>query len=252
MQPRAALLLLALALCAQSPPDLTGVWRANLAKSTIPGQAPTDFLVIITQKDSAITVKRLFVRPPANAKNEATYDPSVAQTTNWILGNPTKSHAAWQGSTLRIESSYTFAGSLSSYQDDWTLAPDGSLSNIHTQAPNPVVRVVFERQPAEAAAEFDKPEKTAHEAYQNVQALNVPASSLLPIMNTYCRSLGVACNHSHVNGQWEKDDKPAKATARKMIAMTRALNQQNFSPRVGVSCYTCHRASPQPALVPPE
>jgi hypothetical protein len=252
MKPRAVLLLLALPFYAQSPPDLTGVWRANLAKSTIPGAAPTDFLVIITQKASAITVKTLIVRAPANTKNEATYDPSVAQTSNWIRGNPTKSHAAWQGSTLHIESSFTFAGSLNSYQDDWSLAPDGTLSSIHTQAPAPVTKVIFEKQPAEAAAEFDKPEKTAREAYQNVQALSVPASSLLSIMNTYCLSLGVACNHCHINGQWEKDDKPAKATARKMIVMTRALNQQNFSPRVGVSCYTCHRASPKPALIPPE
>src|SRR5260370_29611911 len=100
------LLLLALPLCAQTPPDLTGVWRANLAKSTIPGAAPTDYLVIITQKDAAITVKTLIVRTPANARNVAIYNPSVAQTSNWIRGNPTKSHAAWEGSTLRIASSY--------------------------------------------------------------------------------------------------------------------------------------------------
>jgi len=252
MTNRAALLLLALPLMAQTPPDLTGVWRANLAKSAIPGPAPADYLVIITQKGSVLTIKTLIVRTPANTKNTATYDPSVANTSNWIRGNPTKSHARWEGSTLKIASSYTFAGALQSYDDEWTLSPDGTLSNIHAQAPAPVGRVIFEKQPPEAAADFDKPEKPAREAYQNVQALNVPASSVLPIMNTYCLSLGVACNHCHINGQWAKDDVPAKATARKMIAMTRTLNQDNFAPRVGVSCYTCHRGSPKPLLIPAE
>jgi len=37
-----------------------------------------------------------------------------------------------------------------------------------------------------------------------------------------------------------------------MIAMTRTLNQDNFTPRVGVSCYTCHRGNPKPLLIPPE
>src|SRR5579864_5479592 len=204
----AALLLLALPLLAQAPPDLTGVWRANLAKIAIPGPAPTDYLVIITQKGSALTIKTLIVRTPANTKNTAIYDPSIAQTSNWIRGNPTKSHAAWEGSRLKIASSYTFAGALQSYQDEWALSSDGTLSNIHTQAPAPVTKVIFEKQPQEAAAGFDKPEKTARDAYQNVQALGVPASSLLSIMNTYCLSLGVACNHCHINGQWAKDDVP--------------------------------------------
>ena len=135
MTHRAILVLLALPLFAQTPPDLTGVWRAKL----------TDYLVIITQKGSAITVKTLIVRTPANTRNEATYDPSVAQTSNWIRGNPTKSHAAWEGSTLKIASSYTFAGALQSYQDEWTLAPDGTLSLVHTQAPAPVTKVIFEK-----------------------------------------------------------------------------------------------------------
>ncbi|HYL76739.1 MAG TPA: photosynthetic reaction center cytochrome c subunit family protein [Bryobacteraceae bacterium] len=252
MTHRASLLLVALPLFAQTPPDITGVWRANLAKSAIPGPAPAEYLVIITRKDSALTIKTLIVRTPANTKNTATYDPSTAQTSNWIRGNPTKSHATWEGSTLKIASSFTFAGALQSYQDEWTLSSDGTLSNIHTQAPAPVARVIFEKQPLETAADFDQPEKTARDAYQNVQALNVPASSLLSIMNTYCLSLGVACNHCHINGQWSKDDVPAKATARKMIAMTRALNVDNFAPRVGVSCYTCHRGNAKPLTIPLE
>jgi hypothetical protein len=244
--------LLALPIFGQAPPDLSGVWRANLAKSTIPGPATADYLVMIAQKGTAMTVKTLIVRTPVNVRNEARYDASVAQTSNWIRGNPTKSHSSWAGSTLRIESSFTFGGAVQTYSDEWTLAGDGTLGFVHTQAPGPLTKVVFEKQPAEVAGEFEKPEKTAREAYQNVKVLNVPASSVLGIMNTYCLSLGVVCSHCHVNGQWEKDDQPAKATARKMIVMTRELNQQNFGTQVGVSCYTCHRGSVKPALIPVE
>jgi len=182
----AFLILWALRMWARAPADLTGVWRANLAKSAVPAPAPTDYLVLVTQKGAAITVKTLVVRTPANTRNEATYDPSVPQTANWIRGNPTKSHASWAGSTLRVESSYTFGGALQTYEDEWTLGPGGTPLQTHTQAPAPESKMVFEKQPAGAAAEFDKPEKTAREAYRNVQTLNVPASSVLPIMNTYC------------------------------------------------------------------
>jgi len=234
------------------PPDITGVWRANLAKSTVLGPAPSDYLIIITQQGSAYTLKTLIVRAPANTKNIARYDPSAAQTSNLIRGNPTRSHANWNGATLHIASSFQFGGVENTYQDDWTLAADGTLTNVHTQPPAPVSKVVFDRQPTEAASAFDQPEKTAKEAYKNVQVLNVPASSVLGIMNTYSLSLGVTCNHCHIAGQWEKDDMPAKATARKMAVMSRTINVDNFSPRVGVSCYTCHRGSVKPALIPPE
>jgi photosynthetic reaction center cytochrome c subunit len=228
--------------------DISGVWRADLSKSTVMGK-PDDYVVSISKNGSALTIKTLIVQSPANTRNEAVYDRGAAETKNWIRGNPTKSHSKWDGDTLRIDSSFEFGGQTNSYHEDWTLKSDGTLELVRTQPPAPVTKVIFEKQPA-ASAEFDKPEKTAKEAYQNVTTLNVPASSVLPIMNTYCVSLGAVCSHCHVNGKWASDDNPVKATARKMIAMTRELNQQQFAPKVGVSCYTCHRGSTKPVLVP--
>jgi Photosynthetic reaction centre cytochrome C subunit len=241
MTNRALLLFLTLPLCAQTPPDITGVWHCS---------TPADTLVVITQQGSVYTIKTLTIRTPANTKTVARYD-TAADTINWIRGNPTKGHTAWEGSTLRIQSSFNFGGAVQKYQDDWTLTADGKLETVHTQGQAPA-KVVFEKQPAEAAAGFDQPEKSAREAYKNVTVLRLPASSVLSMMNVYCYSLGVVCSHCHVNGQWDKDDKPAKATARKMIAMTSTLNKDNFGERTGASCYTCHRGNIQPALVPPE
>ena len=233
---------------ALAQPEIGGVWRGDLTKSSGQGRA-TDYVVSIASKGTAITIKTLIVQTPANARSEATYDPSIAQTKNWIRGNPTRSRAAWDGNMLRIDSTFEFGGEAQNYREEYTLKPDGTLELVRTQGAAPIVKIVFAKAPG-ATAEFDKPEKPAREAYQNVSALNVPASSLLGIMNTYCLSLGVVCAHCHVNGQWASDDNPVKATARKMIVMTRELNQQNFSPRVGVSCFTCHRGNAKPALVP--
>jgi hypothetical protein len=47
----------------------------------------------------------------------------------------------------------------------------------------------------------------------------------------------------------DKDDKPAKQTARKMFEMVRTINATIGANRV--TCYTCHRGQPQPASMPP-
>jgi hypothetical protein len=93
--------------------------------------------------------------------------------------------------------------------------------------------------------------KTAEQVYKNIQVLNgVPAPQLDAIMAFFTGSLGVRCNHCHVPGQFEKDDKPTKQTARKMIRMVFDLNKGNFDGRGAVTCVTCHRGQPKPVSVP--
>src|SRR5205085_8280928 len=50
--------------------------------------------------------------------------------------------------------------------------------------------------------------------------------------------------------QFEKDDKPTKPAARRMLQMVFDLNKANFNSRREVSCYTCHRGKPIPVSVP--
>lgn len=94
-------------------------------------------------------------------------------------------------------------------------------------------------------------EKTTEQAYKNIQILKgVPASQLDAVMASFTGSLGVRCNHCHVPGQFDKDDKPAKQTARKMIRMVFDLNKGSFDGRGAVTCVTCHRGQTRPANVP--
>ena len=92
-------------------------------------------------------------------------------------------------------------------------------------------------------------EKSAEQVYRNIQALKgVPASQLQQVMALFTGSLGVKCNYCHTN-PFEKDDKPAKQTARRMINMVFDLNRGSFGGRNAITCYTCHRGQPKPDTV---
>lgn len=74
-------------------------------------------------------------------------------------------------------------------------------------------------------------------------------------MTLMAQALGVKCDHCHVQGNFASDEKRTKATARKMIDLTRSLNADYFAdkaPAEGgskfgrVTCYTCHQGAPTP------
>lgn len=94
-------------------------------------------------------------------------------------------------------------------------------------------------------------EQKAEQVYRNIQVFKgLPAAQLYPAMNFITGALGVNCAHCHVPNQFEKDDKPAKQTARRMIQMMQTINQASFSDQLTVTCYTCHRGQLKPVATP--
>jgi hypothetical protein len=82
----------------------------------------------------------------------------------------------------------------------------------------------------------------------------MPADRLLRIMESgWSTALGVSCDHCHVIGEWDKEDKKPKQVARDMSAMSRTINAdlrkipnlQSATPTV--NCTTCHRGAVKPA-----
>jgi hypothetical protein len=59
----------------------------------------------------------------------------------------------------------------------------------------------------------------------------------------------VKCSYCHAP-QFDKDDKPTKVAARRMIQMVLDINKGNFNGQSAVTCYTCHRGKPTPVSVP--
>src|SRR5579863_4668896 len=93
--------------------------------------------------------------------------------------------------------------------------------------------------------------KTTQEAFKNIQVLkDLPPGQLIPAMQFITSSLGVECDFCHVRGAFDKDDKPTKKTARKMMQMMITLNQENFDSRREVTCYSCHRGASKPVSIP--
>ena len=94
------------------------------------------------------------------------------------------------------------------------------------------------------------PQQTAEQRYKNIQIFRgLPAAQLEPTMAFIAGSLGVKCNHCHVN-PFDKDDKPTKLVARRMIKMVFDLNKGSFNGERAVSCFTCHRGNLTPVSVP--
>jgi len=106
---------------------------------------------------------------------------------------------------------------------------------------------------ATAGAQEAGKDKTAEQAFKNIQVLqSLPESQLMPVMHFMRSSLGVRCDHCHVaeNGKYWMDDKPAKQMARQHIRMTFDLNKASFGGRTVVTCNTCHQGRTKPISIP--
>jgi hypothetical protein len=96
------------------------------------------------------------------------------------------------------------------------------------------------------------------------------ARTLITAMRDFTTALGVRCQHCHtykgsdpndLNAfDFVNDDTPAKITARVMMRMTRAINDDHLKavgtpPPAGesrVTCYTCHRGETKPLTKRPQ
>ncbi len=113
-----------------------------------------------------------------------------------------------------------------------------------------VVTVLVGR-PLMLAARGGADTKTAAQQFKNIQVLKeIPADQLVPTMQFISASLGVECDFCHVEREMDKDDKKTKKTAREMMRMMAAINQNNFSGEREVTCNTCHRGAIHPEAIP--
>jgi len=235
---------------AQATPDFSGVWE--LSKSA----AGSGMKMRIVRQGPAFEVT---VRAQVRGAVEQQSNRFVVgqESKGEMHGAPMTSRAEWDGTTFVVHSVAVIMGKELHLTDRLSLSPDGNVLTFrerHQYGSEPEgedVRVL-DRRPAESW-EPDAPPKAAEEVYKNIQIMKgVPAPRLRTVMINLTQWLGVECAHCHVMGEFEKDDKPAKQTARSMFQMVRAINQNNFSGSSPVTCWTCHRGAAKPQSLPPQ
>mgnify|MGYP002623102707 CR=1 FL=1 len=101
---------------------------------------------------------------------------------------------------------------------------------------------------------------------QNLQYFppDTPRDSVIETMRQFSFALGVRCQYCHVGGDgvsfegvvFESDEDPDKRKARQMLRLVDVINEgllpmmaDRDSPETRVTCKTCHRGLPKPALL---
>ncbi|MEW6129885.1 MAG: c-type cytochrome [Acidobacteriota bacterium] len=102
-------------------------------------------------------------------------------------------------------------------------------------------------------AEAEKDKRPAEQAFKNIQIFKgVTAGRVKMTMQLFTKSLGVQCSHCHVQGDFSKDDNPAKQTARGMLTMAGGIAKDFFNGQMTITCYTCHKGQAKPVAFPPQ
>jgi hypothetical protein len=133
----------------------------------------------------------------------------------------------------------------------WTTVGGAALVTIWV-----LVSVSVSGQARPAAQAGAPPAQLSEQAFKNVTELKgIPVREFMNTMGFFAASLAFNCTDCH-GGASASDwanyalDTPLKNRARQMIRMVKAINEANFGGRPFVTCYTCHRGSQKPKVIP--
>jgi Photosynthetic reaction centre cytochrome C subunit len=118
------------------------------------------------------------------------------------------------------------------------------------------VRVGRAAPPQGSAAPAPSKGEMSQDYFKDIQVLrNIPVDQFMGTMGFIAASTGMNCTDCHgsaSSGSWKlySTDTPMKQTARKMMLMMRTINQGFFGGVRRVDCYSCHRGSRIPEVLP--
>src|SRR6516164_8142752 len=107
-----------------------------------------------------------------------------------------------------------------------------------------------------SAQPADQRPKMAEDVFKNIQVLKgIPVNQFMDTMGFFSAALGLNCTGCHVAESLQDLDKfaedpPRKRTARRMIIMVKGMSKANFGGRRALTCYTCHRGTQIPEVIP--
>ena len=115
----------------QKPPDLSGTWKMNLAKSdfgALPG--PESRVDVITHKEPSLTDDVTAEGPQGKQHYIVKYTTDGKEVTNQINDREVHSTLKWEGNVLKISSKFQYNDSDVDANLTWTLSPDGKTLTI--------------------------------------------------------------------------------------------------------------------------
>lgn len=148
----AVLMLASLAVAlAAAPPDLSGAWKANLAKSDFgPMPAPTSMTTKIDHKEPSVKIATTFVGDQGEMTFERNLQTDGTETTNQFGPFTMKSKAKWDGSVLVVDSKGSTDNGDVTSKEKWTLSEDGKtltvVSDWSSSQGEMTHKVVYEKQ----------------------------------------------------------------------------------------------------------
>jgi S1-C subfamily serine protease len=151
----------------QRRPDFTGLWQADLQKSTMRGLPPREILMKIEHREPHL-VQKILVRYPSGDEQRLTltYETTGNETTNSVRGGTARTRAHWDGAELVIESSMKTPTREFHFKDHWSLSDDGQmLTMAHRDDDLAGQIVVHDKASPEVAAKFvgwDQPTMITH------------------------------------------------------------------------------------------
>ena len=110
--------------------------------------------------------------------------------------------------------------------------------------------------PASAQVGSDQKPQMAEDVFKNIQVLKgIPVDEFMSTMGFFAASLSLNCTDCHISesaSDWARyaDDTGLKNMTRMMVRMVNNLNKENFGGRRAVTCYTCHRGTELPKVIP--
>lgn len=256
-------------LCAQSP-QITGVWKADLQKSKLPGPPgappPSNYLVIIEQKTGIFNRRTKETAPEITETTGIWGEHGQQRSVLTVFNNnkpivrpyqgvPTRLTASFEGDTLTITGEV--AGHPDTFKRTYKLSADGKALTVDIESSHDGRQMQSHleliKQPDAAGEPLRKPEEHAGAHFKNVKTAalkDMPVSEFIDSMRYFAWSLNRNCEFCHVAHKFDSDDKEEKRTARKMIDMAAAIDQNHFEGHPEVRCFTCHEGHAHPLSHP--
>lgn len=109
-------------------PDFSGVWKANLANSTLLGPIPKGMSASIHHADPELRVDMVLAKPDETVvRRTSQFLTTGEEVSNSLYSTQMRSRAQWIGKELLIESWVTLKGKEWHTRDFWSLSEDGQM-----------------------------------------------------------------------------------------------------------------------------